>query len=82
MAATQRCSPDGKVNIHWGAMQLPPDLVDYVLAHELAHLRRHDHAPAFWQIVERAMPDYEARRDRLRRTGPGLWLPDSSNCAE
>jgi predicted metal-dependent hydrolase len=75
------CSPDGKVNIHWAAMQLTPDLVDYVLVHELAHLRRHDHTPEFWRIVERAMPDYESRRDRLRRAGPALWLPDTAGCA-
>jgi predicted metal-dependent hydrolase len=70
------CSADGKVSIHWAAMQLPPDLVDYILAHELAHLRRYDHSPEFWRLVERAMPDYQSRRDRLRRLGPHLWLPD------
>ena len=51
------CSPDGKLNIHWAALQLPPDLVDYVLVHELAHLHRRDHGPEFWRIVELAMPD-------------------------
>lgn len=71
------CSPDGKVNIHWAAMQPPPDLVDYVLVHELAHLCRHNHGPEFWRIVEFAMPDYHLRRDRLRRLGPDLWLPET-----
>jgi predicted metal-dependent hydrolase len=71
------CSPDGKVNIHWAALQLPPDLVDYVLVHELAHLHRRDHGPEFWRIVELAMPDCHARRDRLRRLGPDLWLPET-----
>ncbi len=71
------CSAEGRVSIHWAAMQLPPDLVDYVLVHELAHLRRHDHSPEFWRLVERAMPDYQARRDRLLRRGPDLWLPES-----
>jgi predicted metal-dependent hydrolase len=75
------CSPDGKVNIHWAAMQLPPDLVDYVLVHELAHLRRHDHGPEFWRIVEFVMPDYHVRRDRLRRLGPDLWLPEAELCS-
>jgi predicted metal-dependent hydrolase len=69
------CTKDGRVNIHWAAMQLSPDLVDYVLVHELAHLHQPDHGPQFWRIVERAMPDYVARRDRLRRLGPDLWLP-------
>lgn len=70
------CSSDGKLNIHWATMQLPPDLIDYVLAHELAHLHRPDHGSEFWRLVERAMPDCEARRDRLRRLGTDLWLPD------
>jgi predicted metal-dependent hydrolase len=74
------CSPDGKVNIHWAVMQLSPDLVDYVLVHELAHLRHHDHGLEFWQVVERAMPDYQARRDRLRSLGPDLWLPGTNLC--
>jgi predicted metal-dependent hydrolase len=74
------CRPDGRVNIHWATMQLPPDLVDYVLAHELAHLMRPDHSTEFWRLLERAMPDYQTRRERLRQLGPGLWLPahDSS----
>ena len=64
------CTQGGKVNIHWAAMQLPPDLVDYVLVHELAHLRHSDHSPDFWSVVERAMPDYSVRRNRLRHLGP------------
>jgi len=76
------CRPDGRVNIHWAAMQLPPDLVDYVLVHELAHLQRPDHTPEFWRLVERAMPDYQTRRDRLRRLGPDLWLPASDNAPQ
>lgn len=70
------CSRDGQVNIHWATMQLPPTLIDYVLAHELAHLWRRDHGPEFWRLVERAMPGYQERRERLRRLGPDLWLPD------
>lgn len=70
------CSVGGRINIHWATMQLPPTLVDYVLVHELAHLEHRDHGPRFWRIVERAMPDYEERRERLRRYGPDLWLPE------
>jgi predicted metal-dependent hydrolase len=69
------CSPDGRLNIHWATMQLSPDLVDYVLVHELAHVRHPDHGADFWRAVGRAMPGWEARRDRLRRAGPDLWLP-------
>lgn len=70
------CSSSGHLNIHWATMQLPPTLIDYVLVHELAHLERPDHGPEFWRIVDRAMTGYEERRERLRRFGPQLWLPD------
>lgn len=70
------CSASGAVNIHWATMQLPPDLVDYVLVHELAHIHHHDHGHEFWRTVERAMPDAPDRRTRLRLAGPGLWLPE------
>ncbi len=70
------CSRDGQVNIHWATMQLSPSLIDYVLVHELAHLKRPDHGAAFWRIVELALPDYEEYRERLRRTGDDLWLPE------
>jgi predicted metal-dependent hydrolase len=72
------CSPGGVLNIHWAAMQLPPDLIDYVLVHELAHLRHHDHGHDFWRAVERAMPDALDRRACLRLAGAGLWLPESA----
>jgi len=49
------CSGDGGVNIHWATMQLPAALVDYVLVHELAHLRHHDHSTAFWRALRRAI---------------------------
>src|SRR6266581_2200517 len=57
------------------ATALPPDLIDYVLVHELAHVRHADHGPDFWRAVERPLPDFATRRTRLRLTGPVLWLP-------
>jgi predicted metal-dependent hydrolase len=70
------CTSGGTVNIHWATMQLPPDLIDYVLVHELAHLKEPNHTPDFWRIVERALSDYADRLDRLNRLGPDLWLPE------
>ncbi len=64
----------GRLNIHWATMQLPVSLVDYVIVHELAHIREPNHTPTFWQTVERAMPDWEARKSRLATTGATLWL--------
>lgn len=69
------CSKEGTVNIHWATIQLPPDLIDYILVHEFGHVHQHDHGSNFWTIVERAMPDATARRTKLRKTGPYLWLP-------
>lgn len=70
------CSADGTLNFHWATMQLPPTLVDYVIVHELAHLRRRDHGPEFWDLIGRVLPGYQESRERLRRLGPDLWLPD------
>jgi hypothetical protein len=58
------CSRDGKVNIHWATMQVSSDLIDYILVHELVHLRHPDHGLGFWSAVDRAIPGYTARRDR------------------
>jgi hypothetical protein len=69
------CTAADKLNIHWAAMQLTADLIDYVLVHELAHVRHPDHGPEFWRAVEHPLPDFAARRTHLRLTGPALWLP-------
>ncbi|WP_460962588.1 M48 metallopeptidase family protein [Parasphingorhabdus pacifica] len=62
-----------RLNLHWATMQLPPSLIHYVIAHELAHLEDPNHPPAFWVAVARAVPDYEARKLRLARVGAHLW---------
>jgi predicted metal-dependent hydrolase len=46
-------------------LQLPVRLVDYVIAHELTHLREGHHGPAFWEALGRAMPDWQKRKDAL-----------------
>jgi predicted metal-dependent hydrolase len=63
-----------RLNIHWAVMQLPPSLIDYVLVHELSHLKYERHTPAFWALVERALPDYELRKEKLATTGVQIWL--------
>lgn len=66
------CSADGTLNFHWRVMQLPPQVIDYVVVHELAHLRIPDHSPAFWQEVGRVLPGYELHKDWLRERGGKL----------
>ena len=50
----------------------PPEVLDYVAAHEVAHLAEMNHSPAFWAVVARLLPDYETPRRWLRREGAAL----------
>ena len=61
------CSPSGHICLNWRLVTLPNAVRDYVLVHELMHLRRMDHSPKFWALVERACPDYRELRAALRR---------------
>ena len=72
------CSADGTVHFHWATMQLPPDLIDYVLVHELAHVRHPDHGTEFWRTVDRAMPGYEVRRASSSKSAPTSGSPKTS----
>lgn len=67
--ATQRwgsCNHLGGLNFSWRLIQAPLSIVDYVIVHELVHLRQPDHSPKFWAKVEALMPDYKRRREWLR----------------
>jgi predicted metal-dependent hydrolase len=66
------CHPSGIVRLNWRIIQAPSPLVDYVVAHELCHLIHEGHGREFWATLGRVMPDYEARRDRLREVGARL----------
>jgi predicted metal-dependent hydrolase len=75
-------SANGLLNIHWATLQLPPSLIDYVLVHELAHIVQSQHTPSFWSTVERAMPDYERRKEDLTVAGARLWLGHGHQAAQ
>lgn len=60
------CTSRGGLNFSWRLIQAPLDIVDYVIVHELVHLRQMDHSPLFWKKVAALMPDYERRRMWLR----------------
>ncbi|MDO5656999.1 MAG: SprT family zinc-dependent metalloprotease [Paracoccus sp. (in: a-proteobacteria)] len=66
------CTHDGRLMFSWRLAMAPPEVLDYVAAHEVAHLAHMDHSPAFWAAVARLMPDYVARRDWLRVHGAEL----------
>ena len=62
------CNTRREVRLTWRLMKAPPEMIDYVVCHELAHLRHMNHSPAFWAEVGRQCPDYRALRDRLHAT--------------
>ena len=68
------CSSVGDLTFNWRIMLAPPDIVDYVVVHELAHLVHHNHSPAFWQVVGETMPDYKQHRAWLKLHGSNLRL--------
>mgnify|MGYP000174709420 CR=1 FL=1 len=61
------CSGKNSICFSWRLMLYPPEAIDYVIVHELAHIRHHDHSPAFYREVEAYLPDWRARRALLRR---------------
>ena len=66
------CDRSGTIRLNWRIIQAPMRLVDYVVVHELVHLRHRGHGRDYWRAVARVMPDYERRREELRRCGAGL----------
>ena len=59
-------SADGSVRLNWRLIHFGLPVIDYVVTHELAHLREMNHSPAFWDVVRQALPDYEQARGVLR----------------
>jgi predicted metal-dependent hydrolase len=68
------CTATGGLNFHWRCMMAPPTVIDYIVVHELAHLRFRNHTRAFWNEVDKILPDYADRREWLRANGAGLDL--------
>ncbi|MFN7086705.1 MAG: M48 family metallopeptidase [Burkholderiales bacterium] len=63
------CHANGRIHLNWRLVQMPLRLVDYVVAHELAHLVEMNHSPRFWKTVARVVPDHRARRTAIRTEG-------------
>jgi predicted metal-dependent hydrolase len=60
------CSRDGSIRLNWRLIHFPLELIDYVIAHELAHLAELNHGPRFWSTVGSLFPEFESARRRLR----------------
>ena len=66
------CSTLGDLMYSWRLVMAPPQVLDYVAAHEVAHLAEMNHSPAFWAVVERLFPGHHACRQWLRQNGESL----------
>lgn len=61
------CSSKGNLNFNCLLMRMPPEVIDYVVVHELCHRKEMNHSKAFWQEVEKVLPDYKTRRQWLKQ---------------
>jgi predicted metal-dependent hydrolase len=68
------CAPDGTIRFNWRIVMAEPSLIDYVVVHELLHLRVRNHGPEFWTEMAATLPDYAQRRKRLKELGRTLAL--------
>lgn len=68
------CSSKGTLSFNWKLMLAPPKVLDYVVVHEICHLKEMNHSPRFWRLVEELMPDYKEYRKWLKENGNTLQL--------
>ncbi len=66
------CSAKGHLSFSWRLIMAPPWIIDYLVAHELAHLRELNHSPRFWEVVRSVCPDFKSHRVWLRAAGDRL----------
>lgn len=68
------CSAKSGIRLNWRLIHLPAELIDYVIAHEAAHLVEMNHSPRFWAVVDRLHPEWRSTREELKRLGSRLPL--------
>jgi predicted metal-dependent hydrolase len=68
------CSEKGNLNFHWKCMMAPLTVLDYVVVHELVHLLHKNHTTAFWNEIDKLIPDYQERKQWLKVNGAGMGL--------
>lgn len=66
------CSPNGNLAFHWKCMMAPPRIIDYIVVHELCHRHYLDHSVAFWNEVDKVMPDFGERKEWLKKNGAAM----------
>ncbi len=70
------CTPDGNLNFHWKSIMAPLSIIDYIIVHELCHFHHPNHTDAFWNEVDKVLPDYKKRSEWLKHNGAGLDICD------
>lgn len=70
------CNHKGEIQFNWLIMMAPQEVVDYVVVHELCHLKHFNHSSAFWRLVASVTPDYSQHRDWLKHQSQLAW-PDN-----
>jgi predicted metal-dependent hydrolase len=68
------CTPKGTINLNWRLILAPPPVFEYVVVHELCHLREAHHQAPFWRLVRQILPDFERQRRWLKANGHLLTL--------
>lgn len=68
------CDSRGNLRFNWQIIMAPPSLIDYVVVHELCHIRIRNHSKAFWNLLKSTLPDYKERKEVLRQDGRGYSL--------
>ena len=68
------CAPDGTLRFNWRVVMVHPELAEYVVVHELAHLKISSHSAEYWTLISSLLPDAQQRRRRLREEGRLLPL--------
>ncbi|ODP31234.1 M48 family metallopeptidase [Pandoraea sp. ISTKB] len=68
------CLKNGDLHFHWKCLMAPLTIIDYIIVHELCHLHYRDHSNAFWNEVDKVLPDYRERKNWLRVYGAELDL--------
>lgn len=66
------CSTNGTLGLNWRLMMAPPEIIDYIIVHELAHLKEANHSSAFWSLVAEYDPDYESHAEWLQKNSARL----------
>ena len=68
------CSENSDMNFHWKCMMAPLNIIGYIVVHELAHLIHKNHTDAFWNTIDKVLPDYIDRKEWLRINGAGMTI--------